>query len=101
MDKEISLFLINPDTKTPITAILKISRILNGLNNTEPSEIDEAYMIGLFYKYATEEPELFHEDATSKFIDWFNETKIERFINEVLTDDEYQKLEKVWQDLKK
>lgn len=96
-----SPYLISQDTKTPLTDVLKISRTLDSFHNTGLPELDEKCMLGLFYRFATEEESyLIEKDASSKFIQWFNETKIKIFIEDEMSDEQYIKLEKIWQDVK-
>lgn len=98
--RDTSQYMINQDTKTPLTDVLEISRILDSFDNTVLLEFDEKYMMGIFYIFATEEePELSHQDASSKFIQWFNEEKIDTYLQQ-MSEEAFKSLERIWQDIR-
>ncbi len=71
--------------------------MLDSLDESDLSSFDEADILELFYEFTTEEEHyLTKENASSKFLKWFNETKLEPYICEKITDDEYNQLEKIW-----
>ena len=98
MSRDLSPFFIKTDTDTPLTDVLKISRVLDSIKPVELPVFNEKYMMELFHRFATEEPSLLSENSSAEFIEWFNKIKIKGFIDQV-PDYEYSILEKTWQDV--
>lgn len=98
MIRDTSKYMISQDTKTPLMDILRISRVLDALDDTGLPEFDEKYMLWIFYRFAIEEePYLVEDDASPKFIKWFNEENIDTYIQQ-MSDEEFQDFEKIWPD---
>ena len=97
--RDASPFLIDQDTETPLADVLKISKVLDSLDNTGLPEFDEKYMLGVFYRYIIEEePDHIEEDISTEFIKWFNKTKISYFISDGITNEQYKELKKICQE---
>ncbi len=91
MNRDISEFLIDTNTDTPISDIIKVSKVFDSLNCTDNSSINERYILKHAYlrdSGAIEDG----EERLVNIINWFNTNIIKIFL-ESLDDETFQTLQ--------
>lgn len=93
-------FLIDVNTDSPISDMLKISQVLDSMHPDDLPDLKERYLLDLLIKRTTfNTKSSFSEDIIVEYLTYFNKEKVNRFIQH-LTDEEFEALENICQDVK-